>query len=70
MKFQPEGLQLYWKEQTTQIYSCKTWEIFKNTFFTEHLRWLLLALATEAVTSRCPIKKVIWKILQNSQELL
>ena len=26
----------------SQVFSCEFWEIFKNTFFTEHLQWLLL----------------------------
>ena len=30
-------LQLYKKETLTQVLSCEICEIFKNTFFTEHL---------------------------------
>ena len=30
------------KETPTQVFSSEYYEIFKNTFFTEHLRWLLL----------------------------
>ena len=30
------------KETLTQTCSCEFCEIFKNTFFIEHLRWLLL----------------------------
>ena len=30
------------KETIAQMFSCEFCEIFKNTFFTEHLRWLLL----------------------------
>ena len=30
------------KDTLAQVFSCKFWEIFKNTFLTEHLRWLLL----------------------------
>ena len=26
------------KEISTQVFSCKVYEIFKNTFFTEHIR--------------------------------
>ena len=36
------GLQLYLKETPTQVFSCEILQIFKNTFFTEHLWWLLL----------------------------
>ena len=31
------------KEGTTLVFSCQFWEMFKNTFFTEHLWWLLLS---------------------------
>ena len=32
------------KETPTQVFSCEFCEIFKNIFFMEHLRWLLLNL--------------------------
>ena len=32
------------KETLAKVFSCEFFEIFKNTFFTEHLRWLLLKL--------------------------
>ena len=32
------------KEVLTQVFSCQFSEIFKNTFFTEHFRWLPLHL--------------------------
>ena len=36
------GLQLYQKkETTTQVFSCEFSEIFKNTFFSEHIQTLL-----------------------------
>ena len=38
----PEGLQLYYREAATQVFSCEYCKIFKNNFFIEHLRWLLL----------------------------
>ena len=40
---------IYWrplalkKETQEQVFSCEFYEVFKNTFFIEHLRWLLLA---------------------------
>ena len=37
------------KETLVQVFSCKICEIFKNNFFTEHLRWLLLMLGLIAV---------------------
>ena len=30
------------KESPTQVFSCEFCKIFKNTFFVEHLRWMLL----------------------------
>ena len=30
------------KERLAQVFYCEFYEISKNTFFTEHLRWLLL----------------------------
>ena len=30
------------KETSTQVFSCESCKIFKNTFFTEQLQWLLL----------------------------
>ena len=35
------GLLPYLKETPTQVFSYEIFKIFKNTFFTEHLRWLL-----------------------------
>ena len=32
------------KETLAQVFSCEFCEIFKNTFFIEHLRWLLSLL--------------------------
>ena len=32
------------KETPMQVFSCEYWGIFKNSFFIEHLRWLLLHL--------------------------
>ena len=31
--FRPSGLQLYWKNTSTQIFSCENCETFKNSFF-------------------------------------
>ena len=38
MFLRPNGLQLYLKETSTQMFSCEISQIFKNIFFTEHLR--------------------------------
>ena len=32
------------KRKPNQVFSCEICEMFKNTFFTEHIRWLLLKL--------------------------
>ena len=36
--FNTIGLQLYSKENPTQVFSCEHCEIFKNTYFEEHLQ--------------------------------
>ena len=32
------GLQLYYKETSIRVFSCEIFEIFKNTYFEEHLQ--------------------------------
>ena len=44
------------KESMAQVFFCQFCEIFKNTFFTEHLLWLFLKLAV------APIKQLQWDI--------
>ena len=36
------GLLLYQKVAPAQVFPCELCEIFKSTFYTKHLRWLLL----------------------------
>ena len=36
------------RETLAQVFSCEFYEIFKNTFLTEHLRWLLLTFYSES----------------------
>ena len=43
----------------TQVLSCEFCEVSKNTFFTEHLRWLLLNIAVD-----------IWKLFNRLCKLL
>ena len=43
----------YKKEVLTQVFSCEFCEIFKNTFFTEHLR----ATASERISLKNFIRK-------------
>ena len=37
-------VQLLKRETLAQVFSCEFCEIFKNTFFIEHLQWLLLTI--------------------------
>ena len=39
-----EGMQLYSKETPTQMFFCEYSEIFKNSFFIEHLQLLFCSL--------------------------
>ena len=41
------------KEILTQVFSCIYCEIFKSTFFTVHLRWLLLLFERGTGTTAC-----------------
>ena len=43
-KLRPEACNFIKKETPAQVLSYESREIFKNTFFIEHLRWLLLSL--------------------------
>ena len=38
------GLQFYLKKTPALVFSCENCEIFKNTFLTEYVQWLLLSL--------------------------
>ena len=43
--FYPDaGLRLVKKEPLVQVLSCESYEIFKSTFFIEHIHWLFLNL--------------------------
>ena len=54
IQLQVSGLQLFLKKETlTQVFFCEIFEIFKNTFFTEHLRWILLAFWLRKVYRIC-----------------
>ena len=43
-----KGLQLYWKETPTQLFSCEYFEIFKNTYFKKHL-WTIASVNSRTV---------------------
>ena len=45
IKFRASGLQLYWKETPTLVFSYEIAKSLRTTFYTEHLRWLLLVAA-------------------------
>ena len=38
------------KEALAQVFSCEFWNILRTSFFTEHLRWLLLTLILTKLT--------------------
>ena len=40
----PQACNFIKKETLAQVFSCEFCEIFKNTFFTEHLWWLFLTI--------------------------
>ena len=42
IKFQASACNFIKKETLVQVFFCEFCEIFKNTFFIKHLRWLLL----------------------------
>ena len=57
------------KETSAQVFSCEFSEIFKNTFFTEHLPTTASTFSfSEAATGNVHWKKVFLKISQNLQE--
>ena len=51
VKLQPEICNFIKKEALAQVFSCEFCEISKNTFFTEHLRWLLLKRLSKGIVS-------------------
>ena len=46
------------RETSTQVFSCKICKIFKTTFFTEQLQWLLLTFKREILDSAQKKKKI------------
>ena len=57
-KWVPEGLQLFSKETPTQLFSCEYYQIFKDTFFIEHLRRFLLIVERKTVINRRGLLKL------------
>ena len=54
------------KDSDTGVFSCELCEIFKNTFFTEHLLGLLLNLTAERLKWEYPRLKVSEKLINRS----
>ena len=50
IKLQALGLQLYWKETSTEMFSCEYCEISKYNYFQEHLR-TAASVALEFITN-------------------
>ena len=51
LKLQADDCNFIKKETLVQVFSCEFFEIFRNTFVTEHLRWLLLNIESCSWTS-------------------
>ena len=69
--WRPKVLQLYWKEAPTQIFSCKIWKNFKNTFFEEHLRTIASRSSNFDTLNRSNYSHVFnlsWKKIENFHE--
>ena len=61
------GLQLFYKEISTQVLPCKICEMFQNPYFEEHMRMTtsitsLHSIPSEAVVRRCSTKQVFFNI--------
>ena len=56
--YRTESCNLITKENVMQLLSRKFCDIFKNSFFIEHLRWLLLA---GSICNYSP-RRVVWRI--------
>ena len=50
------------KGTLTQVFSCEIQKIFKNTFFTEQLQWLLLSKETPTQVFDCEICEIFENI--------
>ena len=50
------------KGSPTQVFFCEIWKKFKNTFSTEHLKWLLLSKETPAQVFTCEICEIFKNI--------
>ena len=57
-KFTGQACNFIKKEALPQVFSCEFCEISNNTFFTEHLRWLLLLLDEIQNTKKMKIREL------------
>ena len=57
------------KKTPTQVFSCEYCEIFKNSFFMEHIWWLLLSLGTFLIVIPISLHSV-YTVLPNFEEHL
>ena len=57
----PEACNFVKKETPTQAFSCEPCEIFKNTFFIEHLWWLKKLIGEEALWETGYSARNIWQ---------
>ena len=61
LSYRPGGLQFYYKETPTQVFSCEYCEISKNTYFEGHLRLAAsVLLIIKLVISPLFIKNMTW----------
>ena len=62
MKMQDKACNFIKKETLPLVFSCEFCDICKNTFFTEHLRWLLLLIAALIFISQTLVSFSIFPI--------
>ena len=58
-----EGLQLYWKETPTQVFSCKCWEMFENRRVTAPIKTLSKAMSPKPYLVICPLWRLHKQLL-------
>ena len=62
-----QGCDFFKKEILAQLFSCEFCEILKNTFFTEHLRWLLLHLTIVERLDKKGKSVIFFELWKNQQ---
>ena len=56
-------------QASDQVFSCEFWKIFKNTFFIEHLYWLLLSYLSKCVYD-LHVEEYLWPCQTGMTECL